>query len=315
VSTRRDAIASIAAALAAMPAAVCAQSTGQIRIGVSNSDPYMDPYFAQDLGNFRAAGLDVTLQPMSNGAVIMQAVAGNSLDIGLGDVIQMANAVHHGFPFAYFIGGAIYTSKEPTQVLCVPKNSSIRTAKDLEGQTIGCINLKSLAGLSIYEWVRKNGGDNTKIKLYEMNFAEMAPALIRGTIPCALVGEPFLTALKNDARRLGDTFAAIGSEFYINNWYATRDWIARNIDGARKLQKVFYDTARYVNARRDQADIAAIEAKYTKIDPERVREMAHNLFAVSLEQRLMQPVIDIGMRYNYIDKPVTFADLTVKLSG
>lgn len=315
MSTRREAIAAIAAALVAAPAGAAAQGTSAVRIGVSNSDPYMDPYFAQDLGNFSRAGLDVSLTPMSNGAVIMNAVTGGSLDIGLGDVIQMANAIHHGLPLAFFMGGAIYTSKQPTLVLCVPNNSPIRTAKDLEGQTIGCINLKSLAALSIYEWVRKNGGDNTKIKLYEMNFAEMAPGLVRGTIPCALVGEPFLTGFKDQLRRLGDTFAAIGESFYINNWYAARDWIGRNAPTARKLQNVFYETARYVNAHRDQPEIAAIEAKYTKIDAERVRVMAHNVFATSLEPRLMQPVLDIALRYKYIDRPITFADLTVKLSG
>lgn len=315
MSTRREAIASLAAAIVAAPAAVAAQSSNQVRIGVSNSDPYMDPYFAQELGNFRNAGLDVALQPMTNGAVIMNAIAGGSLDVGLGDVIQMANAIHHGLPLAFFMGGAIYTSKQPTLVLCVPKDSPIRTAKDLEGKTIGCINLRSLAALSIYEWVRKNGGDNTKIKLFEMGFAEMAPGLVRGTVPCALVGEPFLTGFKNQLRRLGDTFAAVGDSFYINNWYGTRDWIGRNGQTARKLQDVFYETARYVNAHRDQPEISAIESKYTKIDPERVREMAHNLFATSLEPRLMQPVLDIALRYNYIDRPITFAELTVKVNG
>jgi NitT/TauT family transport system substrate-binding protein len=315
VFTRRAALASIGAALAAAPMTARAQSATTIRIGVSNSDPYMIPMFAQDLGNFRAAGLDVALTPMTNGAVIMQAIAGGAIDVGLGDVIQLANAVHHGFPLAYFIGGAIYTSKQPTQVLCVPKSSPIRTAKDLEGQTIGCINLKSLAGISIYEWVRKNGGDNSKIKLYEINFAEMAPALTRGTLPCALVGEPFLSAVKNDTRRLGDTFAAVSNEMFINCWYAPRDWLTRNADVARRLQRVFYDTARYVNAHRDQADVAAIESKYTKVDVARVQEMAHNLFATSLDPKLAQPVIDVALRYNYIDRPVTFAELTVNLGG
>ncbi len=314
MSTRRAALASFAAALGT-PLPALAQAAAPIRIGVSNSDPYMVPMFAQDLGNFRTAGLNVELQPMTNGAVIMQAVAGGSLDVGLGDVLQLTNAVRHGIPVAFFIGGAIYSNKQPTQILCVPKTSAIRTAKDLEGQTVGCINLKSLSSLSIYEWVRKNGGDPAKVKLYEINFAEMAPALTRGTLPCALVGEPFLSSIKNDVRLLGDTFAAIAPQMYINCWYAPRDWIARNADTARKLQRVFYDTARYVNAHRDQTDVAAIEGKYTKVDPERSREMAHNLYATSLEPALMQPVVEVGLRYNIIDKPVNFDEISVKLGA
>ncbi len=298
--------------VAATPAIGSAQSA-PIRIGVSNSDPYMVPMFAQDFGNFRNAGLNVELHPMTNGAVIMQALAGGALDIGLGDVLQLVNAVHHGIPFAFFIGGAIYTNKQPTQILCVPKSSSIRTAKDLEGQEIGCINLKSFSSLSIYEWVRKNGGDASKVKLYEINFAEMAPALSRGTLPCALVGEPFLSAIKDDVRLLGDTFAAVAARLYINCWYASRDWIARNLDTARKLQRVFYETARFVNAHREQSDVVAIESKYTKVDVQRLRAVAHNLYATSLDTKLMEPVIEAGLRYNYIDRPVNFSEIVVNV--
>jgi NitT/TauT family transport system substrate-binding protein len=299
--------------VAGLPAASSAQAATPIRIGVANSDPYMVPVFAQELGSFRAAKLDVALSTMTNGAVIMQAVSGGALDVGLGDILQLTNAVHHGLPLAYFIGGAIYTNKQPTQMLCVPKTSPIRTAKDLEGQTIGCINLKSLSSISIYEWLRKNGADPSKVKLYEINFAEMAPALARGQIPCALVGEPFLSAMKDEVRRLGDTFAAIAPQLYINCWYASRDWIARNTDLARSLQRVFYQTARFVNANRNRGDIVAIEAKFTRVDPALFRESAHNLYATSLDPKLMQPVIDVGLRYSLIDRPVSSTDIIVNL--
>jgi ABC-type nitrate/sulfonate/bicarbonate transport system substrate-binding protein len=161
--------------------------------------------------------------------------------------------------------------------------------------------------------LRKNGADPSKVKLYEINFAEMAPALARGQIPCALVGEPFLSAMKDEVRRLGDTFAAIAPQLYINCWYASRDWIARNTDLARSLQRVFYQTARFVNANRNRGDIVAIEAKFTRVDPALFRESAHNLYATSLDPKLMQPVIDVGLRYSLIDRPVSSTDIIVNL--
>ncbi|HXP94236.1 MAG TPA: ABC transporter substrate-binding protein, partial [Candidatus Binatia bacterium] len=277
-----------AAPVVTLPARVSAQ-TERIRIGFGLNDPYLEPAYARDLGMFREAGLDVELVVLANGATIMQAAAAGAIDVGLGDVIQLSNAVNHGIPLAFFASGAVYTAAAPTTVLVVTKNSPVRSARDLEGKSVGVVNLKSLSGISVTQWLRVNGADDGKVTLFEIPFAEMSQALVRGTVAAALGGEPYLSAARGDLRWLGKPFDTIASRFYINCFYAKRDWIARNPSAAVRLSRVFYDAGRWANAH--HAESAAVEASYTKIDVGVVRAMSRNLFSTSFESRLIQPVI------------------------
>jgi NitT/TauT family transport system substrate-binding protein len=293
---------------ALLPARARAQNE-RVRIGLGLNDPYMEPFYARDRGMFRNAGFDVELVTLANAATIMQAAVGGAIDVGLGDVIQLSNAVNHGIPLAFFAGGAVYTNAAPTTVLVVTKNSSVRAARDLEGKAVGVVNLKSLSGVSLNQWLRVNGADDAKVTFYELPFAEMGGALMRGTVAAALAGEPFLSEAKNDLRWLGRPFDTIARRFYINCFYAKREWLARNKNTAVVLSRTMYEAGRWANDH--HAESADIEAIYTKVDAGIVRGMSRNLFSTSLDPQLAQPVIDIGRRYGLIDRPVTFADIAV----
>jgi ABC-type nitrate/sulfonate/bicarbonate transport system substrate-binding protein len=82
--SRKDALAAVAAGLAAtaMPSvargATQALSVGQIGTSVA----FFPLYVAQNLGYFKAAGLDVTLTALQSGTLVGTAVTSNSVDIG-----------------------------------------------------------------------------------------------------------------------------------------------------------------------------------------------------------------------------------------
>jgi NitT/TauT family transport system substrate-binding protein len=308
--SRRHALAVLAAGLAQIRPAK-AQTTASIRVGTALNDPYMEPFFAQEGGFFGRAGLDVTIAPMTNGAAIMQAAAGGAIDVALGELTQLTNAIDHGVPFGIFGGGAYYTTKEPTQVLCVAASSHIRTAKDLEGQTIGAQTTRSINAISVMEWLTKNGADLSTIKFFEIPYSEMPSALVRGTLAAAFVGEPYLSDAKDDIRRLADTFSVVAPSFYIGCWYAHRDWLAQNAPLARRFVEAAYAAGRWANSHR--AESAAIESKYTKVNLESVRAMARNQFSTTLDPRLMQPVLDIAWKYKIIGKPATATELIVRV--
>jgi NitT/TauT family transport system substrate-binding protein len=309
---RKEALALVAAGCVAAAAAPASAQAAPIRVGTALNDPYMEPIYAREQGFFRRAGLDVTIQPLTNGAAIMQAAAGGAVDVALGELTQLTNAVDHGVPFGIFAGGAYYTTKEPTQVLCVAKSSAVRAAKELEGQTVGVVTSRSVNAISVMEWFTRNGVDLAKIRFFEIPYPEMPGALARGTLAAALVGEPYLTEAKADLRWLADTFSSVAPAFYIGCWYANRDWLARNTDAARRFADAVYATARWANSHR--AESAAIEAAFTKVELDSVRRMARNQFSTSLDAKLMQPVLDVAWKYKIIGKPATAADLVFKLA-
>ena len=253
------------------------------------------------------AGLDVDVQVLPVLSTALPAVAGGSLDITASDPTQIANAVAKGLPFRMFAGGALYDANHPTIVLCVAPNGSVKSARDLNGQSIGVVSLDGLPTVSVKEWLRQNGGDPSGVKFVEMSFATVPAALARGTIAAGVVGEPFLSGAHAEVRHLAETFTAIGRSFYFNCWFAKKDWLDANAGVARKLAGVLYEAGRWANAHHDES--VAIVSRISKIEPDKVRGMARALYPLSLEAKLVQPVLDAGVRWGAVAQPVQAPDI------
>jgi NitT/TauT family transport system substrate-binding protein len=310
--SRAHALALLAAAATLRSTAARAQAPPVLRLGGSGTDLYIEPFLALDAGYFTRAGLTVEVNALANGGAIASAVAGGALEAGLADMIQIANAANRGLPFAFFAGSGLYSSEAPILALCVPK-SGAKSAKELEGGTVALVALKSITEAAVREWLRQNGADLAKIKFFEMPYAEMTPALVRGTVAAAFLGEPFLSAGKDDVRVLGRCYDVVAPSFYISAWFGSRDWIGKNPDAVRKLTAALYACASWANGHHDET--APILAKYAKLDLGRIRAMNRTRYATSLDPKLMQPVLDIAVRYQLIEKPVAAADLIVRASA
>jgi NitT/TauT family transport system substrate-binding protein len=301
--------------LAVAPAALYArraaaqQQSAPLRIATAVGDSYASPYFTADGGFLAKAGLSAEITLLNNGSAVMAAVAGGTVDIGLSDAIQLANAYNRGIPFKFFAGGGLYTTSAPTTVMCVGKSSPIRAPKDLEGQTIAMLALSSVTEIAVREWMKNNGVDQTKVKLFEMPGSDIPGALARGTVGAGVIVEPVLTAAltSGDVRAFAKPFDAVAKQFYISSWFARGEWLAKNPDVAKKLTAAIYDAARWANANHDQS--GAILAKYAKLDPDRIKSMTRVQMATVLDAKFMQPVLDGAVAYKLIAKPTSAADL------
>jgi NitT/TauT family transport system substrate-binding protein len=300
-----------ASATVGIPRVAGSQTGQRLRIGTARADTYMIPYIANDFGYFSRYGIDCEITQFASSAPVVQAVVAGALDVGLADMLQIATAVIHSVDLRFFAGGGIYSTDDPTTLFVVPKSSNVRSAKDLEGKDVGVILLKSISQIAVAEWLRQNGADLSKIRLFEVTFAEAEAALMRGTVAAAFVGEPFVTMGKDNLRVLSKAYDAIAKQFYINAWFSTKDWIAKNPDLARRLTSAIYDAGRWANTH--LADTAATTAKYTKIDLAVVAAMHRARFGTSLDPRFMQPLLDVGYRYQIIDRPVKADEISVIL--
>lgn len=310
---RKDALAVIGGgvALASTPRLAGAQSLTTVRIGSVAADSYAEPYYAQDLGLFTQGGLSVELSSFPNGAALAAAIIGGSVDAGVGDATEIANGVAHGVPFAIIAGGGLYDTKAPTTVLCTAAASSITNAKELEGQTVAVISLVSLQSNALKAWLTKGGADLSKVKLIEMPFPTMGPALTRGTVAAAMLSEPLITGLGSSIRPLGKVYDAIAPRFLISQWFTTRDWLTKSPDAAKRLVRIAYETARWANAHPDLS--APILSKYTKIDLERIRAMKRATYATSLDPKYIQSVLDVAAQFKAIEHPTKATDLIARI--
>jgi NitT/TauT family transport system substrate-binding protein len=298
---KRSAALALTASVALAPRAARAQ-TSTIRIGAPASDSFAIAFFAGDGGFYQRAGLDVTLSVFPGSGPVTAAVAGGALDVGLTDLVQLANAYNRGVPLGALAGGARYAREGSTTELCVAKTSTIRNAKDFEGQTLGVITLASISAVALRAWLTQHGADTQKVKFVEMPFAEMAPAIARGQVAGAYVAEPVMSQVLPELRIIGSPYDAIAGNFLISLWFSSHAWIVNNRDAAHRLVRAIGEAAKWANANHDLT--LPMLVKYAKLDPDKTAGMRRARYETSLDRRLLQPVLDIAATYHAIEKPV-----------
>jgi NitT/TauT family transport system substrate-binding protein len=297
--------------LAAAPEPARSQTSTPVRIGATPSDSYSEPLFLTSAGALQRAGLSAEVTVFSSVGAIVQALLGGAIDVGLADMLQVAGMRLRELPYAFFAGGGLYTSSSPTTALVVAKESPVRKATDLEGQTLAVVALGSLSEVVTKNWLVHNGADVGKITFVELPVSATIPAVLRGTVAAGFVGEPFLTQGKDRIRWLGRAMDTVAPLFLISAWCASNAWLAANQRVAKQLALAFYATARWANEH--HADSAKILAGVSKLDLEEVRTMNRVTWATTLEPQLMQPVIDAAVKFHVLERPVAARDLIASI--
>lgn len=287
----------VAIVLTAVPAG--AQTPTVVRIATNPIDSGAEVFYADDLGIFAKAGLNVQIQPGANGAAIAASVAGNAIDIGYADIGALAKAHTRGIDFSVIAPAALWDSTAPVNTILVAKNSPIHSAKDLDGKTIAVPGLGTAAEFIVHDWLDANGGDSTTVKFLELPYSAMPAALESGRIDAAQVAEPFVSVAKLHARVLASADDTLGKLYLRTVWFARTSWAAEHPDLVARFVSAMKQTAAWANDKRNQAKSAALLVQHTKIDPALVASMVRARFGESLDTRLIQPEIDLNAKYDH----------------
>jgi NitT/TauT family transport system substrate-binding protein len=181
----------------------------------------------------------------------------------------------------------------------VPKDSPAKTAKDLNGKTIGVNGLKNIAEYAPALWMDKNGGDSSTVKFIEISPGETPAALEQHRIDAANLAEPQITQAKASSRIFAKTYDALGDGWMIAGYFTMRPWADAHPDLVRKFQAAIRETAVWANANPDKS--ADILAKIAKLEPAIVRASVRAKFGESLSAAAIQPTIDLAARYKLLD--------------
>ncbi len=291
----------------AMTAGAAAQTLPTIKVATTPIDVGAEVLYAIDMGFFKQHGLNVEVQLIGNGAAIASAVTGGSVDIGQGNVVTLATAHDKGLPFVVVGPAALYSSSSPTSALIVAKNSTVKTAKDLNGKTLGITGVKNITQIALMAWLDKNGGDSSTVKFLELNFSEMGPAVAAGRIDAGVTAEPDLTeaVASGNARILAPVYDAVAPTFIIGAWFTTADWAKAHPELVTRFVAAINEAGAWAN--KNQAASAKILEKYTKIESK--PGMKRVTFPEKSDLTLMQPAIDATAKYKVIKATFPANDL------
>ena len=267
-------------------------------------------FYAQEQGLFKAAGLDVNLTVLPNGAAIVAATTSGTLDIGFGSPSPLILAHVKGLPVRFMTYASLYTGPPVISALMAAKNSTIRSGADLNGQTVAVNGLHDIGQFEVQSWVDRNGGNSETVKFVEMPYAAMLAALDQGRVAAASESEPWVSQSGSGARIVANLNDVVAPRYALAGWFSTDAWLARNPDLAQKFVAVMQQTARWANSHPKEA--SALLERYTKVTPDVAGTLLKQLQfneAGRPDPKDLQPVIDMLSKYGSIPS-FKAADLT-----
>lgn len=269
-----------------------------VRIVTTPNETAAEPYFAEEMGFFRASGLDAEVTTSANGAQIAAAVVSGAADIGNSSVPSLAQAHAKGIPLVIIAPGGLYDSRAPSAILFLPKQSDVKEARELNGKTIGINNLRGLPQFGTEAWLDAHGAQSKSVHFVEMAAPAIIVALRDGKLDAGLIAEPFITSAREAARPLAAVFDAAAPSFMINAHFATLAWAKEHASIVRSFLACIEKTAAWAN--KNPARSGDILMKYTRLTSATLATMHRTVFAETLTAASLQPAIDLTSRYGGI---------------
>jgi NitT/TauT family transport system substrate-binding protein len=289
------------------PGAGDAAAPATLNVVVIPTDSAAQVFYAQDLGYFKAAGLDVHISTMTSSPPIIAALAGGGADIGNSVVGSAVAARSRGIAVSFLAPAGLWLNTSPTGQLAVLKGAPLHNAADFTGKTIAVTGLADLTYYAAKAWLDNTGGSSANVKFVELSEPEMVPALKAHRVDGAILIEPFVAAAGDDITALAPADDEVAKRFLATGWLASDAWLQAHPDLAARYAAVMKQTADWANTHRKES--AEILLRYTKLTPEITAKMVRATYGTTLDVNLMQPVIDNAAKYGNFPRPVTASEL------
>jgi NitT/TauT family transport system substrate-binding protein len=258
--------------------------------------------YARKVNLFAKHGLSVDVGSMSTGAAIYAAVLGGAAQFGSGNLFSVFSAFVRGVPLRIVAPATMYVSSNADTILIVRKDDPIRSARDLNGKTIGVGSVRDSDDFATRGWTNANGGDGQSLRAVELPPSQLAAALEAGRVDASVVRPPFLTVAMASGkfRQLGKPFDSIGQRFLLSCWVATTDFIAKNAAVVNDFAATLNEAGRYVNAH--QSETVDLVAGFTGQDPALIARGVRSTMAETITLADVQQPLDFAFKNGLIDK-------------
>ena len=233
-------------AATALPSLALAQSLEKtkvtIAVGGKNLFYYLPLTIAEQLGYFKAEGLDVNIVDFAGGSRALQAVVGGSADVVSGAFEHTLNMQHKGQPMrAFVLQGAA-----PQIVLGVnPKTMpNFKTVADLKGKKIGVTAPGSSTNVLANYVLAKAGLKPSDVSFVGVGASNGAVAAMRsGQIDAISNLDPVITLLQrsgdlkivSDTRRVAEAERVFGGPMPAGCLYSPQAFLDKNPNTAQAL--------------------------------------------------------------------------------
>jgi NitT/TauT family transport system substrate-binding protein len=244
------------AAVALSSGLALAQSKVTIAVGGGACLCYLPTMLAEQLGEYKKAGLDVEVVDFKGGSQALQAVMGGSADVVSGYFDHCVNLAAKNQSLVSFV---VYDRYPGFALVVSPKHATeINSIKDLAGKKIGVSAPGSSTDFFLKYMLSKNGVDPNSIGVIGVGLGATAVAAMeQGTIDAAIMLDPSVTVLQgrnsglkilSDTRTAKDTLSVFGGEYPGGALYTKADWIEKHPKETQALTTAIVNTLNWIHS-------------------------------------------------------------------
>jgi NitT/TauT family transport system substrate-binding protein len=241
-------------ALVLMSGAALAQKV-TIAVGGAACLCYLPTMLAQELGEYKKAGLDVEIVDFKGGSQSLTAVIGGSADVVSGYFDHCVNLAAKNQALQSFV---VYDRYPGFALVVSPKHTAdIKSIKDLANKKIGVSAPGSSTDFFLKYMLAKNGVDPNSIGVIGVGLGATAVAAMeQGTIEAAIMLDPAVTVLQgknkdlkilSDTRTQKDTLSVFGGEYPGGALYTKIDWIETHPKETQALTNAIVNTLNWIH--------------------------------------------------------------------
>ena len=308
--TRRSAVLS-RAALAAARAPAGAQNTPPfpvLHVGGSADMDASPIIYALQAGIFARFGVDAVFQKANSGSAVAAAVAGGGLEVGKSSMVPLISAHARNIPLTIVAPSIVHRMGRADSALMVAADSPIHSARDLNGKPVSVAGLKDMQWLATHAWLDANGGDSNTVQFLELPGSSVGDALEQGRISAGTLSEPYITqALKTGkARILAKMVDALGGAM-TTAFFTSVDFASKNRAAVERFSRAIVEASAYCNTH--PAAMTEMMSAYTGIDRALLAEIVAPQFALSVDARTIQPIVNAAAKYGVIPQAFNAQEL------
>jgi ABC-type nitrate/sulfonate/bicarbonate transport system substrate-binding protein len=248
------------------------EEVAKLRVGIVPSSTFLPAMVAKEEGIFEKHNLDVELTIVQNLATLPGAM-GRQFDLGAITAPDIIKANSQNVDVVLVSGSADDSPDSAVSEIMLPPGSPIKTAKDLEGKTVGAASLGGNIHPSVLYYLQENGVDAKKVKFVEVPHPNHFDQLKSKRVDATESLEPFKTRMKGElkATALVDPMdpimekAGLDSISFVD-FMAARGWAEDNQDVLQRWIDALQEAIDFIET--DEATARKHFGAVTKLPPE-----------------------------------------------
>ena len=286
------------------------QDLTPIDIGVIPAVDVAPVYLGIEEGIFEEHGLEATATVTQGGATVIPGVQSGDLDFGFSNVTSLIIGKDQGLPLQIIAPGPQTTGEKENDYasIMVGPTSEIQSVNELENKRVAVNTLNNITDTLLKEAIQQQGGDPASVEFVEVAYPDMPSMLENDNVDAIFVAEPFQTiALDNDAKIIYSPFVEPVEDLMISTYFTNEQTLQETPEIAEQFSEAIKEAQAFAEENPDKT--REVFDQFLDLEPSVAQSLVMPNFPQDINLDSSQQLIDLGVKYEVIDKPVDLKDL------